>query len=234
MNRNSGFLYPQLLWAYLLLCLFHIYATATANELLIYLSKPLLLSLLSIWFWLNTKDQPTAFSRFVLLGLIFSIGGDTFLMFVDKGPNFFLFGLGSFLIAQVSYLAGFLKFKSNTPGLISQNRWVLGIFFLVWLGIISFLWSGIPADLKVPVSVYSFAIVAMAAGAFNLNGQVDKKPFTWLFLGVLLFIISDSMIAINKFNPMGISIPNGRVWIMLTYLAAQGLIGTRSLLIKLF
>ncbi len=229
MNRHSGSHYPRLLWGYLLLSLIHIYATGTANGWLIYLTKPLLLSLLSLWFWINIKGRLTAFSRFILFGLLFSIGGDTFLMFVDKDPNFFLLGLGSFLIAQLAYLIGFLKFESDTPGLIKRKPSLLLVFLLFWLGIISFLWPGIPGDLKVPVSVYSFAIVAMAAGAINLSGQVSPTFFTWLFLGVLLFIASDSMIAINKFHPQGISIPHGRVWIMATYLVAQYLIGTYSL-----
>ncbi len=232
MHQTSGYNYQPLIWAYLLFSIVHIYATGTENEWLIYLSKPLLLTLLSVWFWLNTRHNSTPFSRFILLGLIFSIGGDTFLMFVDKGPNFFLFGLGSFLLAQVSYLVGFLKFKSDKTGLIRRKPWVLVFFLAFWLGIISFLWSGIPADLKIPVTVYSFAIVAMAAGAASLHGQVTASHFTWLFVGVLLFILSDSMIAINKFNPQGISIPNGRVWIMLTYLVAQYLIGTRCFFIS--
>lgn len=228
MSKKIGMNYSFLLWIYLALSVVHIYATGTENVLFIYLTKPLLLTVLSGWFWLNTKEDSSPFSRFILSGLIFSIGGDTFLMFVDKGPNFFLLGLGSFLIAQVSYLIGFIKFKSDQTGMIKRRPWLLVIFLMAWLGIISFLWSGIPGDLKVPVTVYSFAIIAMAAGAANLSGQVDSRHFTWLFVGVVLFIISDSMIAINKFNPQGISIPHGRVWIMTTYLVAQYFIGVNA------
>ncbi|MCB0651996.1 MAG: lysoplasmalogenase [Saprospiraceae bacterium] len=229
MNKTSGHSYRYLVWGYLLLSLIHIYATGVENVLLIYITKPLLLTLLSVWFWLNTKDQPTAFSRFVLFGLIFSIGGDTFLMFVEKGPNYFIYGLICFLLAHVAYATGFLKYKSKEKGLLQRNPWV-AIFFLVFLiGNTAFLWPGIPADLKIPVTVYSIAIVTMAATAANLSGKIPSQLFTMLFLGVLLFVLSDSMIAINKFNPQGISIPNGRVFIMVTYLAAQYLIALRSL-----
>lgn len=224
MNKTSGHSYRYLVLGYLLLSLIHIYATGAENALLIYITKPLLLTLLSIWFWLNTKNQATSFSRFVLFGLIFSIGGDTFLMFVEKGPDYFIYGLICFLLAHVAYATGFLKYKSAEKGLLQSKPWMILFFLAFLLGNTAFLWPGIPADLKIPVTVYSIAIVTMAATAANLSGKIPSRLFTMLFLGVLLFVLSDSMIAINKFNPQGISIPNGRVFIMVTYLAAQYLI----------
>lgn len=232
MNTGFSSRYSFLLWGYLLLSILHIYGTAIENITLIYFTKPLLLTVLSIWFWLNTKATATSFSRLILAGLIFSIGGDSFLMFTDKGPNFFIFGLGSFLIAQLSYMVAYIKYSSQKNGYIKRSPWVLIIFLAVFGAIISFLWSGIPAELKIPVTIYSLAIVSMAAAAFNLNGLIAKKTFLFLFGGIVLFIISDSMIAINKFNPQGISILNGRVWIMLTYLLAQYFIGTRGIVIN--
>ncbi|MDV7397890.1 lysoplasmalogenase family protein, partial [Arthrospira platensis SPKY1] len=76
-------------------------------------TKPLLLTLLSLWFYLELRPLRTRAVRLIQAGLIFSIGGDTLLMLVGNGPkneDFFLLGLGSFLLAQISYLAGFLSF----------------------------------------------------------------------------------------------------------------------------
>jgi uncharacterized membrane protein YhhN len=232
MNKSAISRNSALIYAYLLLSVLHLYATGTENTILIYITKPLLLTLLSVWFWLSTRKSASAFSWFILFGLIFSIGGDSFLMFVEKGQQYFIFGLVCFLLAHIGYLTGFIKYKSGEKGILQKKPWLI-IFFLAFLVLnTGFLWPSIPDDLKIPVTVYSLAIVSMAAFAMNLYGKIPVKQFTWLFIGVLLFIFSDSMIAINKFHPRGIIIPNGRILIMITYLLSQYLIAIKSTIIN--
>jgi uncharacterized membrane protein YhhN len=51
----------------------------------------------------------------------------------------------------------------------------------------------------------------------------SSLPIRWVLLGAMLFIISDSFIAINKFiNPF----PFESYWIMSTYYAAQFMLVT--------
>ena len=102
----------------------------------VYLTKPLLLITLSCWFWLNTRKNATAFSRFLLAGLIFSIGGDTFLMFVENAgkASFFVFGLGCFLLAHLSYLLAFLKYSSSQQGILSQKPLLILFFIAFFVG----------------------------------------------------------------------------------------------------
>ena len=83
--------------------------------------------------------------------------------------------------------------------------------------------------MRLPVAVYALAIVAMAITALNMSGRVRVTIFGGLFWGVMLFVVSDTLIAFNKFSE---PIPYARLSIMLTYLLAQLLIawnGARAL-----
>jgi uncharacterized membrane protein YhhN len=217
-------MYRLLIAIYLILSLAHLYASHSQSETLILVTKPLLLTLLSLWFYLSSRPLDHTFKRFVLLGLVFSVGGDTLLMLVENGPRlevFFLLGLGSFLIAQLSYMYAFISYPGAKRGDIARRPW-MGVFFLLYLiGILGGLWSDIPSGMKVPVVIYAMAIVSMATAAFNLRGLVLREYFLGLMAGVLLFVVSDSCIAINKF---GQPLPYARLLIMSTYLLGQLLI----------
>jgi uncharacterized membrane protein YhhN len=215
-----------LLILYAVLSIVHLGAEALQVEWLILLTKPLLVSLLAYWFWRVTADSSSTFRKFLLLGLVFSVGGDTLLMFVEHGPQmevFFLLGLGSFLIAQLCYTYALWSYPKVAAGIIFRKPWLIIFFlgYLVW--ILGTLWMGIPAPMRLPVGVYASAIVAMAISAANLHGRTIPNIFWGFFAGVLLFVLSDTLIALNKF---GEPIAGARFAIMLTYLAAQFLIAT--------
>jgi len=200
----------------------NLWAEYTQNEVLTLISKPLLMALLALWFFLQLRPLPYRYQRLVLAGLIFSIGGDTLLMFVENGPKderFFLLGLASFLVAQLCYLFGFLNVpEARREGTVIRKPYSVWPFVLYLAGLLGMLWPGIEPGLKIPVSVYALAIVGMAVAAFNLRALLSRELFLGLMVGVLLFVLSDSMIAINKFgNP----IPLARIWIMATYILGQ-------------
>ncbi len=196
----------------------------------IYLSKPLLMTFLGLYFFAATQIK-TGFSRKILGGLAFSLAGDTLLMFNAPGREyFFLLGLAAFLCAHLFYILAFSGYEKNTRGAFYQ-RPLLAVPFLIFLaGFLTFLWPGIPAGLKIPVTVYSTVIITMSMACFQLRTKIDGRLFSGLFTGVLLFVISDSLIAISKFYPGGQAIPEFiRPLIMITYLAAQYLIASRSI-----
>jgi uncharacterized membrane protein YhhN len=81
--------------------------------------------------------------------------------------------------------------------------------------------------MQIPVLVYT--IVLMLMGIFSLN-RYDLTPilsFRMVLVGACLFIISDSMIALNRF---GFPFDYAGFWIMLTYILAQWCI-VRGLLV---
>ncbi|NJM25768.1 MAG: lysoplasmalogenase [Bacteroidia bacterium] len=72
--------------------------------------------------------------------------------------------------------------------------------------------------LKIPVVIYALVLVTMVLSALYRFGKTTTLSF-WLVLGgALLFMTSDSLLAINKFIA---PLPMAGFWIMLTYGAAQ-------------
>ena len=63
-----------------------------------------------------------------------------------------------------------------------------------------------------------FIILLMMVTALMRKGSVNKLSYSLVITGALLFLASDSILAINKF---AFKIPYASIWIMLTYAFAQ-------------
>ena len=210
----------------------NLYAEGIQNIPLIYASKPLLMIFLGLHFYFN-KPSRHSYGKFILIGLVFSFLGDTFLMFRESGAQnqqFFLLGLGSFLITQLSYFIAFWKYSKGT-GFVKKNRWI-ALLFLLFLAVNStFLLPDLPAAFKVPVLVYSTIITLMVISCLNLYKEIPFSIFKFLMVGVLLFLCSDTLIGLNQFKKEAIQIPFPRLLIMVTYLLAQFLIIKGSIIL---
>jgi uncharacterized membrane protein YhhN len=77
--------------------------------------------------------------------------------------------------------------------------------------------------LKIAVFIYMSALLAMSVMALNRKGIQPDISFKLVFTGSLLFMFSDTLIALDKFLT---PIPSDRFWVMSTYMAAQYLIVT--------
>ncbi len=165
-----------------------------------------------------SKLKSKAFSRLLLMALFFSWCGDIVLQFMQKDELFFVIGLISFLIAHIFYIIFFTRF-SGSKYIIKKPYLILPFlaygFFLMWI-----LYPDL-ADMKIPVSIYALVILLMSATALNRIDKVDRKSFLFVFIGAILFTLSDSLIAINTFSfPFDAS----RFLIMSLYVTAQFLI----------
>ncbi|MCF8248115.1 MAG: lysoplasmalogenase [Saprospiraceae bacterium] len=202
----------------------NLFAVSSGSEVLNFATKPLLVSFLAVWFFLQTRGNLTPSSRFFLVGLIFSVAGDTLLMFVNaRGELFFLLGLGSFLFAHLSYITSFSKFPALKSGAIWRNKWLILLFLIVLVIVICLLWDKLGAFL-IPVVVYAAVIVSMSAFCFNMKNRVPNNIFYMLFGGAILFVVSDLIIAMKKFKyPEANEVTIGLI-IMATYLIGQYLL----------
>ena len=131
----------------------------------------------------------------------------------------FLPGLIAFLLAHLAYIAAFcVTVKFAAKPLVFVAYAALAALIL------SQLWPGVPGALRVPVLAYVACLAMMAAQAAAWwRGRADTAaPDTNLAraaaLGGLLFMASDSLLAINKFAA---PLPLSALWILLTYWAAQ-------------
>lgn len=169
--------------------------------------KPLLMPVLLAGFLFAL---PRVRSEIAILGSVaiaLSWLGDVTLGSV--GEIWFLVGLGFFLLAHVAYLALFFR-SLKTRQLPS---WGL-IFVVWWLALLAVLWPHL-GSLLLPVAVYGLVLGLMGAVALSCN--------RWVAIGGALFVVSDSLLGVNRFHP-DFEWSLVHVAIMLTYITAQGLI----------
>ncbi|WDH99470.1 lysoplasmalogenase [Paenibacillus urinalis] len=173
------------------------------------LFKLIPMALIILYALLRMRTGRRSAHALLLAGLFFCMLGDGLL------PIWFVYGLLAFLIGHLFYLTAFL------------NQWRFSwirLLSIIPIGIYAWIMGGklaqhiaMSADLKgliIPVIAYVTVISLMLWSAV-MTGNV------WASIGSLLFVISDSILAWNKFVE---AIPYAGVLIMATYYAAQFLI----------
>lgn len=188
----------------------------------LFIAKPLLMPVLILFLWVNTKFK-SSFDKLILLGLIFGWMGDILLMFNKE--NLFVFGLASFLICHLFYIAAFINnTKKSGYKLSFINKFVLALIPLFYLIVLySYIFPHINSSqanrpFLIPVSVYALTIVTMSLFALWRIGSTNKWSAGLIIMGAFTFVVSDSLIAINKFVA---PLTNANLLIMLTYCLAQ-------------
>lgn len=231
-------------YLYFLVGAIEVYGEATDNDAIRFFSKPLLMIILIFFYAASVQGPVHKFHKLMIAAFFFSWIGDVALMFVPrnesdlllmgipKAPNFFLVGLVGFLIAHVLYCFAFARvLHRNVPALLKRKVWVALPLVIYMAALLTVLVPAISSKAEtkpflVPVLVYSTVIACMVAYALNRYGRVNDQSFALVFGGALLFMFSDSLIAIGKFvAPFDLA----RVAIMVLYITAQYLIAKGSL-----
>jgi len=120
-------------------------------------------------------------------------------------------GLGFFLIAQIFYIATFSRdFKMQKP------RIPIAAILLVYSLTMAIIMTPSLKEMALPVYVYLATIATM-----GIFAAFRASPNKLVLYGAVLFIASDSMIAINKFLT---PIPASDYLVMFSYYLAQFLI----------
>lgn len=149
----------------------------------------------------------------MILALCFSLAGDILIMFDDISINYFLAGLISFLLAHIMYIYLFLNKRNNKIKPIVYTS--LLVFYAI--GFLYILKDRLDSML-IPVTIYMLAILSMAISASLRKNNVSNISYSLVLIGTLLFMVSDSFIAINKFYTPVFS---EHLIIMSTYALAQ-------------
>lgn len=192
-----------------------------------FISKPLLMIILLLFYAKSIIRQPNPFHKMMIAAFFFSWIGDVALMFVHLNENFFLVGLVGFLITHVLYTIVFSKVNHpEVRAMLPRKIWV-AIPLVIYMGaLLSMLVPAISGNpltkpFLVPVLVYSTAIAVMVVFSINRYRRVNDRSFALVFAGALLFMFSDSLIAINKFMQ---PLPMAGFFIMVLYITGQYLI----------
>jgi uncharacterized membrane protein YhhN len=147
------------------------------------------------------------------------------LLFEQWNPLFFIGGLFCFLIAHIAYILVFNNIRKENK--VNIRWWVLPIVLCYYSGLLYLLFPQL-GELKIPVLIYGAVISTMLLVAVQLV-FIPEKMYLNIAGGSILFIISDSILAFNKFyTSFNIAV----IMIMLTYALAQFFI-SKGILLKI-
>lgn len=135
------------------------------------------------------------YTSWVLVALLFSLAGDVALM--GASQKAFLVGMLAFLLAHVVY-AGLFYFYFGWQAADGITAAVLAV---AAVGGYRLLLPGL-GKIKLPVALYVLIIALMTQRALStLFGDAFTRTQAWTIAGgALLFLISDVMLAINRFT----------------------------------
>jgi uncharacterized membrane protein YhhN len=154
----------------------------------------------------------TSAGLWLLLGLLFGLAGDVFLL--DDSDTRFRLGLTAFLLGHLAFVVSFARLGLDPPGW----QWVA---WVVLFGCLVITRQVVPATflrggraLALPVAFYTVVIGAMVILAFDTGKLL-------IATGAAVFAVSDSILALDRFvRPR----PWAPVAVMVTYHLGQALI----------
>lgn len=190
---------------------FAIRAEMSHNRQQVYIFKPLTTLLIIGIALLGVGETTAVYKTLILIGLLFCLGGDIFLMLPAK---YFIVGLVSFLIGHLFYIAAFV----GDAG-FQFSWWIAPL--LIFGGLIYSVLHPHLGSMRVPVITYIVVILLMAWQALGRWSQVPTSGALLAAIGAISFVISDSALALDRFRR---PFPTARLLVLTTYWLAQWLI----------
>lgn len=168
----------------IILGFYYVFFIDTINPSLVMVFKLLPMILIISLAILTKAENIISYKTLVIIGLIFCAFGDYTL-------QWFIIGLICFLIGHLFYIRAFLTTNETpVPILITVCLSLYGAIMIIWIG-----WTLIQDSntiLAMAVFTYMIVILVMGWTSFKTGSKLA-------IVGALLFIISDSILAINKF-----------------------------------
>ena len=152
----------------------------------------------------------------VVCALVLSWVGDVLPGLVAPQWSFLVL-VGSFFLAQLSYIAVLLPWVRRAwgrPRTRTRLRLAAVAYAVVAIGISALLLPH-AGNLAGPVAVYAVVLAAMATCAVTVHPLAA--------VGGALFVVSDALIAFQQFWP-SYQVPGHGAWVMATYISAQALL----------
>ena len=183
------------------------------------LTKPMLMPLLGLYYLLAGGDN-----TLVYMALLGAWAGDIALL---------KFSQKAFIIGLVSFLAGHIAMALAIYGLTPLQTdipWLSIVMAKLSIAIGAF-WYLKPhlGSLKPAVLIYCLVLASKGIVAMGLLLALHSNAALMVALGALIFMLSDLLLAINRFaHPF----KKAHLWVMSTYTSAQALIVTGILLVS--
>lgn len=183
-------------------------------------TKTLLVPLVLIAIFIESSNTKHTRSKvLVALALFFCFIGDLMLLYDGDATNFII-GLSCFLVAHILFIIFFYRLK---PFTVSQGIFILVTGFLILgyvLALLFTVWLNVNRQgLEIPVTLYALVLGCMLLCAMLTikNKSIKRLAANYFIPGALFFVLSDSVLAINKFF---VVLSYGSIIVMVTYASA--------------
>jgi len=155
----------------------------------------------------------------LIIGLLFSLLGDTYLIYPEK---YFKKGLIAFLLGHICYIIAFI--------VSSDTHFTLYLFFPITIIGFLYLRSIMPysGKMKIPIIIYVIIIAIMGWAAMERLNSLHTVGSLIAVLGAVLFMISDGVLALNKFKK---PFHSAELIILATYFSAQWLLAVSVIVV---
>jgi uncharacterized membrane protein YhhN len=177
--------------------------------------KPLATALIFVLAWRARPAQSPRYRRWILAGIACSLLGDVLLMLPG---DLFVPGLLAFLCGHLCFIAAFLG-----DSRFGVRPWLLLASLGYGAANLALLWDAIGAPLRVPVIVYVLVLASMGGQALGRarllaqRGGAQAPAARLAALGALTFMLSDSLLAWNRFHG---PVPLASLWVLSAYYLA--------------
>ena len=189
-----------------------------------YVLKPALMPTLAVAFLVGTRERGSSVPRLrtgTAAAQAFSWCGDVALL--GSSERSFLTGVGSFFGSHVAYIAAFVSARGQTRRPDAAGARVALGLWLTAAPVMSVAAARRDPALGLPVAAYATILCGMFASSRMLGPEVPEQARRTLQAGTALFLLSDGVLATQKFllkEPR----PLLDAVVMATYTAGQGLI----------
>jgi uncharacterized membrane protein YhhN len=170
-----------------------------------YIGNGVMIPILIFFILQKFKENDSPLLPLLVVALIFSFLGDLMMMIPTEERFFTLIGICTFMMSQVSL--GFLFFKSVDYQYLQkgpiQKRWVEVLFLVA----IAFVFSQVYTYLGDYFTAgLIFLLITSSSFLLGLNRRfyVNKYSFRVIMIGLILFLTSDTLSALDLFmtNPI--------------------------------
>ncbi|SES71174.1 lysoplasmalogenase [Stigmatella erecta] len=185
---------------------------------LLWTSKPMIVPVLTGILFLRTRGTVSSICRGPFyLGLLFCWFGDIALL--SASALFFQIGLGAFGVAHLFFIRAYLK-GSDWRSVVDRKTLIYGLPFLVYgytqYSVIHYQEKMQAAPMmSLAIGVYMVVLLSHGMSGFIRMRLEDAKSSASILVGIVLFVQSDSIIAVNDFV---LHLPLDRFAIMATYI----------------